>query len=180
MRSINKLFSRIDRLDSKVRDKYTLFASMFQIYNESVYDLLNLGGDFTETGPQDAFQAPLGSSNFSNQRKASRNELLANGLKMRLGKNDAFDIQDLSIYQVDSAAEAIQIYVQGIKNKIVSSHKLNHASSRSHVIFSLQVHKQSEEEGGEPYVSRLMLVDLAGSERLSYLDSGLTNADKTM
>ena len=99
---------------------------------------------------------------------------------MRLGKNDAFDIQDLSIYQVDSAAEAIQIYVQGIKNKIVSSHKLNHASSRSHVIFSLQVHKQSEEEGGEPYVSRLMLVDLAGSERLSYLDGGLTNADKTM
>ena len=25
-----------------------------------------------------------------------------------------------------------------------------------------------------------MLVDLAGSERLSYLDGGLTNADKTM
>ena len=62
----------------------------------------------------------------------------------------------------------------------MSSHKLNHASSRSHVIFNLQVHKQSEEEDGEPYVSRLMLVDLAGSERLSYLDGGLTNADKTM
>ena len=64
VRSINKLFSKVNNFDIKVRDKYRLYASMFQIYNESVYDLLNFGGDLTDTGTQDAFQAPLGSSNF--------------------------------------------------------------------------------------------------------------------
>ena len=51
MRSINKLFSRINKFDTETREKYTLFASMFQIYNESVYDLLNFSGDFSDTGP---------------------------------------------------------------------------------------------------------------------------------
>ena len=55
VRSINKLFSRINKFDTETREKYTLFASMFQIYNESVYDLLNFSGDFSDTGPQDAF-----------------------------------------------------------------------------------------------------------------------------
>ena len=60
---------------------------------------------------------------------------------MRLNQQDTFQIEDLSIYEVSSAEEAIHIYAQGVKNKIVSSHKLNHASSRSHVIFNCQVHK---------------------------------------
>lgn len=30
------------------------------------------------------------------------------------------------------------MYNKGVKNKIVASHNLNHASSRSHAIFSLQ------------------------------------------
>ena len=90
----------------------------------------------------------------------------------------------MSIYEVASADEAIRIYAQGVKNKIVSSHKLNHASSRSHVIFSVQVHKTADPADGTalsaPRVSRLRLVDLAGSERLSYLDKNLTREDKTM
>ena len=45
-------------------------------------------------------------------------------------------IEDLSVYELTSAADAIHLYSQGVKNKIVSSHKLNHASSRSHVIFN--------------------------------------------
>ena len=63
---------------------------------------------------------------------------------MRLdGKEDAFTVEELSVYEVTSAEEAIKIYAQGVKNKIVSSHKLNHASSRSHVIFNFQVHKST-------------------------------------
>ena len=58
---------------------------------------------------------------------------------MRLQNREAsgFQVEDLSIYEVASADEAIRIYAQGVKNKIVSSHKLNHASSCSHVIFSV-------------------------------------------
>lgn len=100
---------------------------------------------------------------------------------MRQNQDETFEVEDLSVYEVTSPEEAIRIYAQGIKNKIVSSHKLNHASSRSHVIFNFQVHKSvGSEENAPPRVSRLMLVDLAGSERLSYLDGNMTREDKTM
>ena len=57
---------------------------------------------------------------------------------MRLNnENDQFEVENLFLYQCETSEDAIQLFGQGIKNRIVSSHKYNHASSRSHVIFSL-------------------------------------------
>ena len=66
-----------------------------------------------------------------------------------------------------------------MKNKIVSSHKMNHASSRSHCIFSIQVEQLSEDGLKESILtgvqvppitsSKLFLVDLAGSEKIPYV-----------
>eukprot|EP00347_Sterkiella_histriomuscorum_P019664 403340759 len=62
-------------------------------------------------------------------------------------------------------------------SQTVSSHKMNHASSRSHCIFSIQVDQASQpydEEGDNSNYqvltsSKMFLVDLAGSERISLL-----------
>ena len=60
---------------------------------------------------------------------------------------------------------------EGIKNKIMASHRMNHASSRSHTIFSLTVSKVNVNHPDNVITSKLQLVDLAGSERLSYVDA---------
>ena len=55
----------------------------------------------------------------------------------------------------------------GIKNKIVASHNLNHASSRSHAIFTITLETVDPANVENVIVSKLQLVDLAGSERIS-------------
>jgi len=63
------------------------------------------------------------------------------------------------------------LFKEGIKNKIMASHRMNHASSRSHTIFSLTVSKMNVNNPDNVITSKLQLVDLAGSERLSYVDA---------
>lgn len=58
-------------------------------------------------------------------------------------------------------------YHMGIKNKIVSTHNLNNASSRSHCIFTVTVEAVNPAKPDNVIVSKLQLVDLAGSERSS-------------
>jgi len=149
---------------------------MFQIYNEAIYDLLetdeNVGTHLSEFNSDgDPFTVPLSSLDMQSAHKTRiARKLMLNGgsLRLRMNKHDSFFVEDLSVFEVNSAEEAIHKYEQGVRNKIVSSHKLNHASSRSHIIFNFQVHRQTS--SSEPaLISRMMLVDLAGSERLSYL-----------
>lgn len=55
----------------------------------------------------------------------------------------------------------------GLKNKIVASHNLNHASSRSHAMFTLTCECVDPSNVENVITSKLQLVDLAGSERIS-------------
>ena len=59
----------------------------------------------------------------------------------------------------------MKLYHFGIKNKVMASHKLNIASSRSHCILTLQVESISLDNPDHVIRSKLELVDLAGSER---------------
>ena len=58
---------------------------------------------------------------------------------MRMDSNSQFVVEDLFLFEIENVDDAMRIFNQGVRNKIVSSHKLNHASSRSHVIFTFQV-----------------------------------------
>ncbi len=69
------------------------------------------------------------------------------------------------MFKCDSPEHALTLYNKGIKNKIIASHNLNHASSRSHSIFSLTVEMVDNAAVDNTVVSKLQLVDLAGSER---------------
>ena len=57
------------------------------------------------------------------------------------------------------------MYNKGVKNKVVASHNLNHASSRSHAIFTLSVEIIDNSAVDNVITSKMQLVDLAGSER---------------
>ena len=71
------------------------------------------------------------------------------------------------MFRCNDADHAVQLYNKGIKNKVVASHNLNHASSRSHAIFTLQVEIVDKANVDNLVTSKLQLVDLAGSERSS-------------
>lgn len=43
------------------------------------------------------------------------------------------------VNECQSSSDVVALFNQGIKNKIVASHNLNHASSRSHTIFTITV-----------------------------------------
>eukprot|EP00347_Sterkiella_histriomuscorum_P003183 403365273 len=151
VRTIKEFFRQRTKIKDHLRDNFTFSVSFFQIYNEKVYDLLNFNNNA---------QAPGGRQYLQNQ----------NDLKVRWNNKDQFIVENLYTYECYNSKEAIALYNQGIKNKIVSSHKMNHASSRSHCIFSINVDQYSPNNPDQPMVSsKMFLVDLAGSERISFI-----------
>jgi len=86
---------------------------------------------------------------------------------MRWSKNDQFTVENLYVFKCNDAEHCMTYYNKGIKNKIVASHNLNHASSRSHCIFTLSFEITDNASVDNTVISKLQLVDLAGSERTS-------------
>jgi hypothetical protein len=61
------------------------------------------------------------------------------GLRIRWSKEEQFAVENLYAVECPSAVEAINVYNYGIKNRIMATHKLNIASSRSHTILTITV-----------------------------------------
>ncbi|XP_060030611.1 kinesin-like protein KIF20B isoform X2 [Erinaceus europaeus] len=119
--------------------KFSVWVSFFEIYNECIYDLF----------------VPL-SSKFQ-KRKMLRLSQDVKGYSF---------IKDLQWIQVSDSKEGHRLLKLGIKHRSVAFTKLNHASSRSHSIFTVRI--LHTEDAGVPRVKRvseLSLCDLAGSER---------------
>ncbi|XP_063911405.1 kinesin-like protein subito isoform X2 [Zophobas morio] len=113
-----------------------VWVSFAEIYNEHVYDLLQLD-------PPRGQQRP----------------------KLRLGmaKGHAY-IKGLTHVSVTSGEEAYQILQYGIHNLNYAPTQVNSHSSRSHSIFTIKLVQVSKSDGGS-YVSCFNFCDLAGSER---------------
>ncbi|XP_029056737.1 kinesin-like protein KIF20B isoform X2 [Monodon monoceros] len=119
--------------------KFSVWVSFFEIYNECIYDLF----------------VPV-SSKFQ-KRKMLRLSQDVKGYSF---------IKDLQWVQVSDSKEAYRLLKLGIKHQSVAFTKLNHASSRSHSIFTIRVLQIEESEMPRVMrVSELSLCDLAGSER---------------
>ena len=140
IRSIREIFTQAEML--RKEKHITVSCSFLQIYNEKVFDLLNAG----------------------HLKKGKAGD---QGLRIRWNKNDQFTVENLYVFKCDSPEHALLLYNKGVKNKIVASHNLNHASSRSHCIFTLQIDIVDNSAVDNTIVSKLQLVDLAGSERQS-------------
>jgi hypothetical protein len=85
-----------------------------QVYKERIYDLLN-----------------------KSQIKSVIND--GPGLKLKWNKNDVFTVENLYMFECRSVEDVMALYHFGIKNKVVASHNMNNASSRSHSMLSLTV-----------------------------------------
>lgn len=114
VRAIEEIFrqAEIARKEKTVN----VYVSFLQIYNEKVFDLLNI-------------EALKGS-----QKDLKKNQA---GLKIRWSKTEQFTVENLFVFRCNDAEHAIKMYNKGVKNKIVASHNLNQVSSRSHALFTV-------------------------------------------
>lgn len=110
-RAVRDLFQQIKMRKEKNGTSTSIFVSFLQIYSEKVFDLLNL--------------------NNLNPKKNTK------GLRIRWNKKDQFLVENLFIFECSTEEEVMELFHFGLKNKIVASHNLNNASSRSHAIFTI-------------------------------------------
>ncbi|XP_044279908.1 kinesin-like protein KIF20A [Varanus komodoensis] len=118
----------------------SVWVSFFEIYNEYIYDLLDL--------------LPA----LKNQKRRV----------LRICEDQAGNsyIKDLKWININSSDEACKILKIGNKNRSLACTRMNQQSSRSHSIFSIQLLSLSDEDVPQILgVSELSLCDLAGSER---------------
>uniref|UniRef100_A0A671K3E4 Kinesin-like protein KIF20A n=1 Tax=Sinocyclocheilus anshuiensis TaxID=1608454 RepID=A0A671K3E4_9TELE len=115
---------------------YSVWVAFYEIYNEHVYDLLQL----------------------AHTSKTKRR--LA--LRVCDDSTGSSYIRDLRWVNVQNAEEANKILRVGNKNRSAAATKMNQSSSRSHSIFTIKLIRMGGDVQG---LSDLSLCDLAGSER---------------
>ncbi|NXQ21492.1 KI20A protein, partial [Peucedramus taeniatus] len=122
------------------RTQASVWISFCEIYNEYVYDLLNI---LSTSKPQ--------------RRRV---------LRICEDQGGNCYIKDLKWINVQSTEEACRLLKIGNKNRSFACTRMNEQSSRSHSIFSIRLLKLTDEH--QPRVlgiSELSFCDLAGSER---------------
>lgn len=127
-------------------NQYTVFVTYVEIYNNSVFDLL-------EDGPP-----------------------ICKNLPVKIIREDAAHnmyVHGVTEVEIKSAEEAFDVFYLGLKRKRMAHTTLNAESSRSHSVFTIRLVQAPVDEMGETVIqnkkflsiSQLSLVDLAGSER---------------
>lgn len=127
-------------------NQYAVFVSYVEVYNNSVFDLL-------EDGPP-----------------------VSKNLPAKIIREDAAHnmyVHGVTEIEIKSAEEAFDAFYLGLKRKRMAHTSLNAESSRSHSIFTIRLVQAPVDEVGEAVIqnkkcltiSQISLVDLAGSER---------------
>lgn len=126
----------------KIAGSWAVHVSVLEIYNEKVRDLLVPG-----VSAVDIHEVP------GNRSADGR----APGI--------CFRCPDATVRPVWSPEEGLAALAEGTKRRETARTDMNHQSSRSHLIFTVNV-EQTDPQLGATLRSRMHLVDLAGSERL--------------
>ena len=142
-KSVHELFLQLKNYKVQNNVEVRVFVSFLQIYNEKIFDLLNMKNANDISSP----------------------------LQLRWTKEDQFSVDGLFLGECVNEEDAIALYNSGIKNRCIATHKLNIASSRSHTIFSITVHNYQNVNANNNTYSKLQFVDLAGSERSATAES---------
>ncbi|NXA54082.1 KI20A protein, partial [Nothocercus julius] len=122
------------------RTQASVWISFYEIYNEYVYDLLNV------------------LSTSKNQKRRV--------LRICEDQGGNSYVKDLKWINIQSTEEACKILKIGNKNRSFACTRMNEQSSRSHSIFSIRLLKLTDEHQPRVLgVSELSFCDLAGSER---------------
>ncbi|XP_026850140.1 kinesin-like protein KIF23 [Drosophila persimilis] len=126
---------------------YSVFVTYVEIYNNSVYDLLE------DSGIQKTLQSKI-------IREDAHHHMFVHGVTEE---------------EVKTVEDALEVFQMGQKKKRMGHTVLNAESSRSHSVFNIRLVQAPTDNQGENVVqdrqkitvSQLSLVDLAGSERSS-------------
>ncbi|XP_024024920.1 kinesin-like protein KIN-14C [Morus notabilis] len=146
-RSLEQIFQTSQALQSQGW-KYKMQASMLEIYNETIRDLLSTSR----------------SSNADMMRTESG--VLGKQFTIKHDANGNTHVSDLTIVDVCSLKEVSSLLHQAAQSRSVGRTQMNEQSSRSHFVFTLRI--SGVNEGTEQQVQGVLnLIDLAGSERLS-------------
>ncbi|KAK3024948.1 hypothetical protein RJ639_042755, partial [Escallonia herrerae] len=139
-RSLEQVFQTSQVLRSQGW-KYKMQASMLEIYNESIRDLLSA-------------------------RSSSENLGAGKQYTIRHDSDGNTSVSDLTIVDVCSMKEVSTLLYQAAQSRSVGRTEMNEQSSRSHFVFTLRIYGVNEST--EQQVQGVLnLIDLAGSERLS-------------
>ncbi|KAK2990991.1 hypothetical protein RJ640_005473 [Escallonia rubra] len=139
-RSLEQVFQTSQALRSQGW-KYKMQASMLEIYNESIRDLLST-------------------------RSSSENLGAGKQYTIRHDSDGNTSVSDLTIVDVCSMKEVSALLYQAAQSRSVGRTEMNEQSSRSHFVFTLRIYGVNEST--EQQVQGVLnLIDLAGSERLS-------------
>lgn len=90
-------------------------------------------------------------------------------LPLREGANGGIVCPGLTMRNVKTAEQALEVLHEGTKNRTTAATLMNLTSSRSHAVFTITLTQTSQVPGSEVEVtttSRFTFVDLAGSERM--------------
>ncbi|KZT44504.1 kinesin-domain-containing protein [Sistotremastrum suecicum HHB10207 ss-3] len=166
--------------------EYSIWVSFAEIYNDKIFDLLSDSelGDTVQTKNNQGLAAPLNtgtrrspfssSTNIANLASFPSNSdmgdpftLKRRALALKGGSGAGKYIAGLREIRVRTSAEARNVVKMGHVNRRVFGTLANHASSRSHGIFTIKVLKfrKGSTQQESVQLSRLSIVDLAGSER---------------
>lgn len=125
---------------------YAVFVTYVEIYNNSVYDLL--------------------------EDEETKSKTLQSKIIREDGNRNMY-IHGVTEIEVKSSEEALKVFLRGQKKRRVAHTALNAESSRSHSVFTIRLVQAPLDSQGEQVVqdkrvvcvSQLSLVDLAGTER---------------
>ncbi|KAL8130116.1 hypothetical protein V2J09_019271 [Rumex salicifolius] len=145
-RSLEQIFQTSQSLSAQGW-KYKMQASMLEIYNETIRDLLSTNRSSSETI---RVENSVPGKQYSIKHDANGNTY----------------VSDLTIVDVCSIKEVSSLLSQAAQSRSVGKTQMNEQSSRSHFVFTLRI--SGVNENTEQQVQGVLnLIDLAGSERLS-------------
>ncbi|KAG5135878.1 hypothetical protein JHK82_020609 [Glycine max] len=141
-RSLEQIF----QISQSLKDqgwKYTMHVSLYEIYNETIRDLLSLNRSSGNDHTRMENSAPTPSKQHTIKHES--------------------DLATLEVCSVDEISSLLQ---QAAQSRSVGRTQMNEQSSRSHFVFKLRISGRNERT--EKQVQGVLnLIDLAGSERLS-------------
>ena len=121
-----------------------LFASFFEIYNERIYDLLDINRNFS-----------------------------VSSLKLGINRFGETEVKGITELPVSSLKDANDVVSKAECGRHKGTTELNTDSSRSHTIFQLRIKVQNRKSSNAQTYAVFSVVDLAGSERLSSMNSAI-------
>mmetsp|Transcript_6046 Transcript_6046/g.9172 ORF Transcript_6046/g.9172 Transcript_6046/m.9172 type:complete len:1011 (+) Transcript_6046:111-3143(+) len=165
-RAIDHIFETIEQAKER-KWSYKLSASILEIYNETIFDLL--GGEKKEKSvgtPKKGKAAPGRKTRMGKNIASDKKNKGGKGLDIRKNKAGKVEVVGLTRVPVESPQRLHELTRSAAERATRASTEMNARSSRSHTVFMLYIDGKHD-EAEDTVQSMLTLVDLAGSERLS-------------